>query len=247
MTKYNRYYKQIVENAAGRVKQRGYETHHITPRSLGGDDSTSNLVNLTPREHFICHWLLTKITAGEDRYKMLNALRMMRAENPNQERYDTKITARVYERIKLEYAELQSQRMLGENNPMYGVHWTDEQKKEHSSKITGRKQTQKEKEKQIAAQTGRPREQFSQEWLDNMSKAKQGENNPMYGRTHSNETKAKQSAKATGRKQSEETVKKKADAIRGSKREKKLCVYCNQHIAVNGYARFHGDNCKYKT
>jgi hypothetical protein len=37
---------------------------------------------------------------------------------------------------------------------------------------------------------------------------------------------------------------KKAEAIRGLKREKKLCLHCHELVAVNGYARWHGDNCK---
>ena len=66
----------------------------------------------------------------------------------------------------------------------------------------------------------------------------------MFGRKHTEDTKAKQRAKAIGRKQSEETKQKKADAIRGSVRDKKQCPHCNQEVAVNGYARWHGDKCK---
>ena len=54
------------------------------------------------------------------------------------------------------------------------------------------------------------------------------------------------SLKATGRKQSAETIKKKADALRGTTRPKKQCPHCNKMIAVNTYPRWHGDNCKLK-
>ena len=37
------------------------ESHHILPRCLGGSDDKSNLVNLTAREHFIAHKLLSYI------------------------------------------------------------------------------------------------------------------------------------------------------------------------------------------
>lgn len=90
MNKYTKYYNQIVERARVRVLTAYSERHHVVPRSLGGTDTADNLVNLTAREHFICHWLLTKMTTGEDHYKMLNALRMMRAEKHGQKRYDTK-------------------------------------------------------------------------------------------------------------------------------------------------------------
>ena len=66
----------------------------------------------------------------------------------------------------------------------------------------------------------------------------------MFGKTHSESTKELMRKKALGRKQDPEAVKKKADAIRGLKREKRLCAHCNQLVAVNGYARWHGDNCK---
>ena len=120
MDKYTHWYNQIVDRAQTRITEEYTETHHIQPRSLGGLDTPDNLVKLTAREHFICHWLLVKMTTGEDHYKMLNALRMMKAEKHGQQRYETKITGRVYESIKKEYAKLQSEKVRGENNPMYG-------------------------------------------------------------------------------------------------------------------------------
>ena len=38
-----------------------YECHHIIPRCMGGVDNTYNLVLLTAREHYLAHYLLTKI------------------------------------------------------------------------------------------------------------------------------------------------------------------------------------------
>tara|TARA_B110000503_G_C7024602_1_gene361253 strand:- start:354 stop:710 length:357 start_codon:yes stop_codon:yes gene_type:complete len=118
MNKYNKWYTNITDRAKNRVLDSYTESHHIQPRSLGGGDEANNLVNLTAREHFVCHWLLVKMTSGQDHHKMLNALRMMRAENLNQQRYTTKITARVYESIKKEYSILQSERVRGNKNPM---------------------------------------------------------------------------------------------------------------------------------
>jgi len=39
-----------------------YEIHHIIPRSLGGTDDKSNLVKLTPEEHYDAHYYLWKFT-----------------------------------------------------------------------------------------------------------------------------------------------------------------------------------------
>lgn len=41
------------------------EIHHILPRCLGGTDDSDNLVKLTYREHYVAHWLLTKIYPKE--------------------------------------------------------------------------------------------------------------------------------------------------------------------------------------
>ena len=38
-----------------------YEKHHIIPRSLGGTNDLNNLVLLTAREHYLAHYILTKI------------------------------------------------------------------------------------------------------------------------------------------------------------------------------------------
>ena len=59
--KYTKVYYRIIENSRGRINEGYVERHHIIPRSCGGTDDISNLVSLTGREHFICHWLLTKM------------------------------------------------------------------------------------------------------------------------------------------------------------------------------------------
>jgi hypothetical protein len=244
MNKYTKWYSDITENARQRALDCYTETHHIKPQSLGGLDTPDNLVNLTPQEHFICHWLLVKMTTGQDHHKMLNALRMMRAENPNQQRYNTKITARVYAKIKEEYAELQSKRFTGNGNGMYGKQHTQEAKEKIRQARLGNKLTPEQHAKLVANTTGKKKPPITKEHRAKLSAAKQGKNNNRYGVEVSVETRAKISAKAKGRKQDAETIRKKADAVRGSKREKKLCPHCHQMIAVNGYARWHGANCK---
>ena len=49
------------------------QKHHIIPKSLGGSDKFSNLIKLTPREHYICHLLLLEMTFGVNRSKMYYA------------------------------------------------------------------------------------------------------------------------------------------------------------------------------
>lgn len=243
MNKYIRWYNQIVKNAQSRVAEGYTERHHIQPRSLGGLDTTDNLVDLTAREHFVCHWLLTKITTGDDRYKMINALRMMRAEKLGQQRYKTVITGRVYENIKKEYALLQSERIRGENNPMWGRTHTEEARQTISEKNTGKKLTEEQIARQIAVQTGRKRAPFSNEWRTKMAVKKQGENNPRYGVEVSESTRQKIGDKIRGRKQTDEEKARRAAANKGKAKPKKLCPHCGQMTAVNTYPRWHGANC----
>lgn len=63
---YNHVYTNLIANAQKRSSIIGYyEIHHIIPRSLGGGDDMSNLVELTAKEHFIAHLLLAKIYGGK--------------------------------------------------------------------------------------------------------------------------------------------------------------------------------------
>lgn len=55
--------------------KRYFEFHHIVPICIGGEDVDSNKIALTNREHYLAHYLLTKIYA-EDKtqlYKLLYA------------------------------------------------------------------------------------------------------------------------------------------------------------------------------
>jgi 5-methylcytosine-specific restriction endonuclease McrA len=75
--KYTTWYNSIINKAKDRTINGYTEKHHIIPSSLGGSNDTDNLVKLTPREHFVCHLLLTKMTTGNARYKMNFALYFM--------------------------------------------------------------------------------------------------------------------------------------------------------------------------
>lgn len=149
--KYSKIYYQIVDRAINRILEGYTEKHHIIPKSMGGSNTVENLVRLTAREHFICHWLLIKMTEGKDRHKMINALRIMRAEKKGQTRYQTKITARVYENLKEEYA-LKNGEIMRKIN-------------------TGRTQSAETIAKRVAKNTGKTR---TKEFCEKMSKINKG-------------------------------------------------------------------------
>jgi hypothetical protein len=243
MNKYEKWYNQITSRGQTRVTDQRTESHHIIPKCLGGSNDSDNLTNVTLREHFICHWLLTKIHQGKHRHQMLKALWMMRAENQNQTRYNSKITSRVYAKLKEEYSVLQSQRVSGENNPMWGKTHSEKARALIKQKNTGKKLTEEQIAKQVVAQTGRKRKPFNDDWLDKMSKNHKSKQ-PGFDGSLKEETKKKIGDKIRGRKQTDEEKARRSAANMGKVKPKKLCPHCNQLIAVNGYARWHGDNCK---
>lgn len=115
--KYTKIYYSIITRAQLRTLNGYKENHHIIPESIGGSSMAENMVYLTAREHFICHWLLTKMCSGQDKHKMIYALNgMLSLENDRQQRY--RITGRKYELLKKLHSSIHSERMYGEKNPM---------------------------------------------------------------------------------------------------------------------------------
>ena len=80
-SKYKNLYLGIISKAvvANHGKEGYFEVHHVIPKSFGGSDHWSNLVRLTAREHFLCHYLLTKLVDrnSQDYYIMCHAFNMM--------------------------------------------------------------------------------------------------------------------------------------------------------------------------
>jgi hypothetical protein len=97
---YKKIYNQIIDRAQTdtRIKNYNvyYERHHIVPKCLGGTDDKDNLVLLTAREHFLCHWLLVRIYP--DNNKLAYALWGMCNQNKTGNRY--KPSSRTYEEAK---------------------------------------------------------------------------------------------------------------------------------------------------
>lgn len=74
--RYTRIYYSIINRAKeqNKIKSDIHQTHHIIPRSLGGTDDITNLVNLTYKEHRVCHCLLIKMqTNTNNQIKMRHA------------------------------------------------------------------------------------------------------------------------------------------------------------------------------
>lgn len=118
--KYTHWYYSIINRATSRTLSKDIyiEKHHIIPRSLGGNNSKNNLVNLTAREHFICHRLLTKMTENKNKRKMMFAINMMLSKTKSQNRYVC--SSHTYKKIKEDWSKV---------NPFNDLEWQKENSK----------------------------------------------------------------------------------------------------------------------
>lgn len=150
---------------------------------------------------------------------------------------------------------------------------TEEIREKISQFHKGKTKSKEHRKKIGLANKGKEKRPLTEAEKENLSQIMSGKGNPMYGRKHSKETLEKISSKLKGkpaynkgkpmskdqkRKQSEimrgrnisvEHKNKIAETLKskGLKRSKKHCPHCHQDIAVNGYARYHGDRCKFKS
>lgn len=87
------------------LHQKGFHTHHIYPKSLAKKNNVEdfdgdwNLIELTSREHFIAHMILSYCY---DNYSMVYCFRLM----VDSGKYKEKITSRQFEKLKLKESKL---------------------------------------------------------------------------------------------------------------------------------------------
>lgn len=105
---YARVYNEFI--ADRRAKQHelvGYvERHHVFPRSLGGDDSSANIISLSADDHFRAHLLLAKIYGGA----MWTAIQCMRGSTTLRGRTPSRIERKVFAMTRIHAAAMTSRR-----------------------------------------------------------------------------------------------------------------------------------------
>jgi hypothetical protein len=192
----NTYYKIVnrsFQENRKRSDDRLYEEHHIIPKSCGGTDDQSNLVLLTPKEHYICHRLLPKMVKSKFHYeKMIYALWCLINGNGRSKRYSP--SGKIYQMIKEQQSKTRSERMKGENNSFYGKTHTEETKR----KLSENNPTKRE---DVKAKLRGPRPGYLPHnhfngWPDEV---KEKLRNANLGKTHSDETRLKMSETRKGK------------------------------------------------
>lgn len=206
LNKYWKCYFAIIEHRKAKGVPQFFEKHHIIPRSLGGSNDTNNIIALTPREHFICHLLLARFTEGVAKSKMTYAIQQMSLTPNNQSRLNFirnyKVNSYVYSFLK-------------ENRKGRGP-MSEEQKIKISKTLSGRKHTDKTKQKI----SNNHRRNQSKETSNKISLSKSGIATRGTGWTHSEETKEKMSLSQKGREFSEDHKKKLSEAAKNRSKRK---------------------------
>lgn len=113
---YKKHYNKLIQRAKERILEDYVEKHHVIPRCLGGSDRESNVVILTPEEHYVAHQLLVKMHPENE--KLVYALNMMTAKSESQIRRNNKR----YGWVKRKWVKVCKQR-TGSRNGSYGKYW----------------------------------------------------------------------------------------------------------------------------
>ena len=194
-------YEKFINNI---IKTRGrfacgeeyHERHHITPKCLGGKDENDNLIDLFAKEHFIAHKLLAQENPDKD--SLVYAWSCMAFVKGNhQERYE--LTAEEYEEARKAISEVMRNRIITEET-------REKMRKASQAKVKNPEYIQKQKSSHKGLQAG--------------------ENNPMFGKKHTETTRKKIGLATIERAKNDDWRKMIGDANRGKKNARRHPVYC---------------------
>lgn len=148
-----------------------YEKHHVIPRSMGGDNSKTNIVALTPRQHYVAHLLLTKMCIDKsDRLSMIRAwwvLKHTRGQRVS--------NSRLFATLREEYSKAARAARIGKKH-------SDETRNKISANHACVKGANNPNYGKITSESTKQKIRANKRSLS-------GNENPMYGKTHTDEVK----------------------------------------------------------
>jgi NUMOD3 motif/HNH endonuclease len=169
-------YQRFMDALKGQSVDGYCEVHHIVPRSLGGSNDKDNLISLTPRQHYIAHWMLWKAcggVAGRSFFMMSNLGKY------------GKVNSTTYAQARENYSEQVKKQMAERpNRPAF----TPEHREKLRQAKLGKKQSEQHRQNAHKHRAGKP---LSEETKRKISEAKQGISTRGCGWKHSEETKMK--------------------------------------------------------
>jgi hypothetical protein len=155
---YKKIYESIIDRGKNRKLNSYKEKHHIIPKCIGGSNDNTNLVELTAKEHFVCHLLLCEIYPNENTLKSARwAMTCFKSKNHNRKYI---VSSSQYDRIKNEIATLKrgvkrSDKIKEKiSNSHKGKNISEETKKKISDKMKGRVQSEEHKLNQSLSKKG---------------------------------------------------------------------------------------------
>jgi len=222
---YNRLIQRSKLENRFKSEEKYYELHHIVPLCMGGNDDPENLVLLTAREHFISHWLLSRIYPNNS--KISYAFWMMCVGNiPGRNDYIPSSRAYAEAKSNLFHTEESKKKISGS---LKGKIVSDETRKKMSDFQKGKTISEETREKMSESRKGIPSkrkgkkfedwysEDMVREKKEILSDKSKGENNPMFGLKKSEEEKRRISEKLKGKKLSPDRALKNKLACLGRK------------------------------
>lgn len=214
--KYTRWYYSIIGNRANNPHPKNCytEKHHIIPKSFGGSNDISNLVRLSAREHFLVHWLLTKMCESTDhKIKMNHALlRLMNASE----------SLELHKWSKWQYEVAKSKKSIA----------LKEARKNGKDPRLGKKHSLESKEKMRKAKLGVKRKPEHCEYLKTRlvtDETRKKLSKALTGRVFSEESRKKSSNTQKGKPQNKTTL---------------VCTKCGHKGYTTQIKRYHNDKCK---
>lgn len=241
-SKYTNWYYQIIEQAKNRVLAKPIysEKHHILPKSLGGDQSKTNLVRLLPREHFVCHKLLIKMVTGQAKYKMLEAVAIF----SNNKKRNLRLNSRDIAIIREANAVASSQRNIGNQHYLARPPASAKIKSIRSKNASNSRWVNNGVDERFTTEHFAFIEKsnytygrlpFDKEWLEKIR--------PVPGQVRTEDTKKKISNGLKNKPKSEEHKKKISDTRKSEPAI--VCDHCGFSTNRLNHNKWHGSNCKH--
>ena len=175
---YNNIYVKLITRAQQRQSTNpisGYsEKHHILPRCKGGTNDPSNIVALTPEEHYLAHLLLVKMYPGD--ISILWAVIRMTGSTDKLIRSN-----KLYGWTRRKFAEAMRKPKSEETRKKMSEYWSEyrrlhpvdnETRKKMSDRMTGTKRSAETKQKMSDAKKGVAKSEAHKQKMSDARKGK---------------------------------------------------------------------------
>jgi len=203
------------------------ESHHILPKSMGGGDHSSNLISLTPRQHYLAHWMLWKAYKNKE---MTVAFFSMNNRSNQYRKKDFISNSKIYEKVRTDFIKEMS---ISSKKLWNDLDYREKHKITNSSEKTKHLRSNKAKEL----------------WNDPVYREKMTESRKKAwaeGRVNRDHSKCGAKGALNVAKRPEVRIKNTGDN-HYSRREgyvRPSCPHCGKVSTPLNIKRWHGENCK---